>query len=43
MEEVDEAVNKHDPTGGRGVKGEIGEKLDVKGGRSEEEVLESAV
>ena len=40
--EVDEAVEKTDPTGGRGVNGEIGGKLEVKG-KSEEEILESAV
>ena len=41
--EVDEAVDRQDPTGGRGVSGEIGGKLDVKGQRSEAEVLASAV
>ena len=35
MVEVDEAAEMKDPTGGRGVNGEIGGKL--------EEVLESAV
>ncbi|KAF6218887.1 hypothetical protein HO133_005430 [Letharia lupina] len=40
--EVDEAVRKKDPTGGRGVNGIIGGKLEVKG-KSEKEVLESAV
>ena len=38
--EVDEAVEKKDPTGGRGVNS--GKKPDVKG-QSMEEVLESAV
>lgn len=42
MVEVDEAVEKKDPTGGRRVNGEIGGKLETKG-KSEEEVLESAV
>ena len=42
MVEVDEAVKENDPTGGRGVNGEIGRKLEAKG-KSEEEVLESAV
>ncbi|CAF9905906.1 MAG: hypothetical protein ALECFALPRED_001903 [Alectoria fallacina] len=41
-EEVDDAVEKKDPTGGRVLNGEIGEKLAVKG-KSEEEVLGSAV
>ena len=40
--EVDEAVEQKDPTGGRGVKGEIGGKLEVTG-RNEEEALRSAV
>ena len=42
MLEVDEAVEKKDPTGGRGRNSEVGGKLEVKG-KSEEEVLESAV
>ena len=42
MVEVDEAVGKKDPTGGRGMNGEIGGKLEVRDKR-EEEVLESAV
>ena len=42
MVEVDEAVEKKDPTGGRGMNGEIGGKLEVRDKR-EEEVLESAV
>ena len=42
MVEVDAAVEKKDPTGGRGMNGEIGVKLEVKG-KSEEEILESAV
>ena len=41
MIEVDEAVETKDPTGGRGVNGEIGGKLEVKD--SEEEILKSAV
>lgn len=40
--EVDEAVKAKDPTGGRGVNGEIGAQLKAKG-KSEGEVLESAV
>ena len=40
--EVDEAVEKKDPTGGRGLNGGIGSKLQVES-KSEEEVLESAV
>lgn len=40
--EVDEAVKKKDPTGGRGVNGHIGVKLEVEG-ENEEEVLKSAV
>ena len=40
--EVDEAVEMKDPTGGRGVNSEIGEKLEVKE-ESEEEILKSAV
>ena len=46
MIEVDEAVEKKDPTGGRGVNGEVGGKLEVKDKKSEEEdeeVLRSAV
>lgn len=42
MIEVDEAVEKKDPTGGRGVNSGPGGKLDVKD-QSMEEVLESAV
>ena len=42
MLEVDEAVEMKDPTGGRGVNGEVGGKLEVNG-KSEEEILESAV
>ena len=42
MIEVDKAVEKKDPTGGRGMNGEIGGKLEVRDTR-EEEVLESAV
>ena len=42
MIEVDEAVEMKDPTGGRGVNGEIGGKLEVKE-KSEEEILKSAV
>ncbi|KAL9138442.1 MAG: hypothetical protein Q9175_000326 [Cornicularia normoerica] len=42
MVEVDEAVERKDPTGGRRVNGEIGGKLETKG-KSEEVVLESAV
>ena len=42
MLEVDEAVGMKDPTGGRGVNGENGGKLEVNG-KSEEEILESAV
>ena len=42
MAEVDEVVDRKDPTGGRRVNGEIGEKLEVKG-KSEEELLQSAV
>ena len=40
--EVDEAVEMKDPTGGRGVNGEIEGKLEVKE-ESEEEILKSAV
>lgn len=40
--EVDEAVERKDPTGGRGVNGEIGGKLEVKE-ENEEEILQSAV
>ena len=40
--EVDEAVEKKDPTGGRSLNGSIGGKLQVEG-KSEEEALESAV
>ena len=40
--EVDEAVKERDPTGGRGVNGEIRGKMEANG-KSEEEVLESAV
>lgn len=42
MVEVDEAVEKKDPTGGRGMNGNIGGKLEAKV-KSEGEVLESAV
>lgn len=42
MAEVDEVVDRKDPTGGRGVNGEIGGKLEFKG-KSEEELLQSAV
>lgn len=42
IEEVDEAVATRDPTGGRGVNGQIEGKLNVKD-KSEEELLESAV
>lgn len=42
MIEADEAGERRDPTGGRGVNGEIGGKLEVEG-MSEEEVLKSAV
>lgn len=41
MVEVDEAVEKKDPTGGRGVNSDIGGKLKVNVKR-EEEVLKSA-
>ena len=40
--EVDEAVERKDPTGGRGVNGEIGGKLEVKE-ENGEEILQSAV
>ena len=40
--EVDEVVEKEDSTGGRGINGEIGRKLEIKD-VSEEEVLQSAV
>ena len=42
MAEVDDAVKAKDPTGGRGVNGEIGAQLKAEG-KSVEEVLESAV
>lgn len=42
MVEVDDAGERKDPTGGRGVNGEIGGKLEVEG-ISEEEILKSAV
>ena len=42
MIEVDEAVQMKDPTGGRGVNGEIGGKLEVTE-KSGEEILKSAV
>ena len=40
--EVDEAVEKKDPTGGRGSNGRIGNKLQDEA-KGEEELLESAV
>ena len=40
--EVDNAVEKKDPTGGRGPNGRIGSKL-LDEGKSEEDLLESAV
>lgn len=42
MIEADEVGERKDPTGGRGVNGEIGGKLEVEG-MSEEEILKSAV
>ena len=42
MIEVDEGGERKDATGGRGVNGEIGGKLEVEG-MSEEEILKSAV
>lgn len=42
MAEVDEAVKKKDPTGGRGLNGHIGEKLEAKN-EPRQEVLEAAV
>ena len=42
MTEVGDAVEMKDPTGGRGVNGEIGGKLGVEG-KNEEEIVKSAV
>ena len=42
MVEAGEAAEEKDPTGGRGVNGEIGAKLKIKD-EIAEEVLESAV